>query len=353
MFQSPFVPTSRREHGAGRVMWRGFWVGAAALWLGLASRSPGQIPVLAETAPPPLKVGYLAELPVSWRTGMADPLHSIARVLGTAFAPPFDPEYPLPVDNLSGAASWEELARLIRLGSAEGGAELFPMQGYELIQQGMELNLKPLLIASRNGTSLTHFIILISKTSGIQNLRDLESRKILVHRDGCGNLVDFWLDSAIAVGTGKQRKGFARFQTVTQPREAVLPVFFGEVDACVVSLASYRSVALENAAQIPQKLIQLPEAESKGLPAQIVACRGDMPLEVQRRVKETAERLTWSFGQQTGTLIPVDDAAFDHLRTLLAAPARPQVPRTLPHETIPAAAHLQSSIPATSPAQRP
>ncbi len=353
MFQNPVESPFRRVAAGRRGACRGIFGCLLGIWLGLSASSPGAIPVLAGDAPPPLKIGYLAELPVSWRTGMADPLHSLARTLGTAFARPFDPEFPLPVDNLSGAASWEELARLIRLGSAEGGAELFPMQGYELIQHGRELNLKPLLIASRNGSTLTQFIILTSTASGIQNLRDLENRKILVHRDGCGYLVDFWLDSAIAVGTGKLRKGFARFQTVTQPREAVLPVFFGEVDACVVSLAAYRSVAVENQAQIRQKLIQLPDAESKGLPAQIVACREDLPLELQRRIKETAARLSWSVGEQTGTLLPVEDVAFDHLRTLLAAPARPMAPNPLLHEALPAAAHLQSSIPAGPPAQRP
>lgn len=353
MSQNPFAPFFPGAGPGKRGEWRGLLGWVAGVWLGLATSSLAQAPLPPETTVPPLRIGYLAELPVSWRTGMADPLHSIARSLGTAFARPLDPEYPLPVDNLSGAASWEELARVILLGSTEGGAELFPMQGYELIQHGGELNLKPLLIASRNGAALTQFIILTSTASGIQNLRDLESRKILVHRDGCGYLVDYWLDSAIAVGTGKARKGFARFQTVTQPREAVLPVFFGEVDACVVSLASYRSVAVENMAQIRQKLFQLPEAESKGLPAQVVACRGDLPPEVQRRVRETAQRLTWAYGEEKGTLMPAEDVAFDHLRTLLTARARPLAPGSPLPEALPAAAHLQSSIPAGSTAQRP
>lgn len=283
---------------------------------------------------------------------MADPLHSIARSLGKAFAGPLDPQFALPVDNLSGAASWEELAHLIRLGSAAGGAELFPMQGYELLQHERELSLKPLLLAHRSGTALTQFIILTHTTSGIQQLRDLEDRKILVHRDGCGYLVDYWLDSAVARATGQPRKGFARFQTVTQPREAVLPVFFGEVDACVVSLSAYHAVAMENLAQIRQNLFQLPEVESKALPTQVVACRMDLPIGEQRRVVETARHLTWAFGTESGTLGPAEDAAFDHLRALLAAPNRTQMVGPVA-DSPPTAARLRSSIPAASAVHRP
>lgn len=313
-----------------------------ALMAGFGLSSP---PLAAQEALPTthattLRIGYLAEVPVSWRTGFSDPLRNISRSLGTAFARPVDPEYPTPADeNLIGAASWEDLSRVIQLGSAE----IFPLQGYEFIEQEDNMNLKPLLLATRRHGWQTRFIILTTKTSGLTKLGDLEGRKILIHRDGCGNLVDYWLDSAIAVGTGKNRKGFARYETVTQPREAVLPVFFGEADACVVSLAAYQSVAVQNQLQITQKMAPF-LAESKDLPGQVIVCNKDLPSDAVTRVRTEGVRLSWDYGEETGGFIVAEELALDNLRDLLNSRRHP--PSVAPPPRPPApSAKFQTSAP--------
>lgn len=300
---------------------------------------------------PPLNISYLAELPVSWRTGLSDPLQNIARSLGSAFSRPVDLEYPLPANNLFGADSWEELSRRIQL----GGTDLFPLQGYELLENGRLLGLKPLLLTTRNGNWQTRFVLLASSSSEIQTLRHLEDRTILVYRDGCGDLVDYWLDTVIAVGTGRTRKSFARYQTVTQPREAVLPVFFGEADACVISTAAYRRVLIQNPVQIPEKL-NLVLAESKDLPSQVVACRMEMPAETQRRVLEQAPKLAWDFGEETGGMIAAQELAFDNLRALMDERAKttgtffaPTPPPQVPGARFPASTPAKPVTPEKRP----
>ena len=299
------------------------------------------------TTQPSLKIAYLAELPISWRTGLADPIRNMARSLGAAFARPVDPEFPEPADNVFGAESWEELQYKMQLGNAE----LFPIQAYELVEHERALNLKPLLLATRNGRWQTRFLLLAAPNSEIQSLHDLKDRTILVHRDGCGNLVDFWLDAAIAKGTGTARKSFARYQTVTQAREAVLPVFFGEADACVVSESAYQAVCAQNPGQIIKKLND-PLVTSDEFPTQVVACRVDWPVDLQRLVVDRAAQLTWEFGDQTGGLITAQELAFDHLRTLLRQRANPGEAAPVPAPR-PPASRLQTSAPAKRPAPRP
>lgn len=300
------------------------------------------------SAPAPLKVAYLAELPVSWRTGLADPLRNIARSLGTGFARPIDLEIPLSADNVFGAESWDELSRSIQLGAAD----LFPIQAYEWVEHSRSLKIKPLLIATRNGRWQTRFLLLAATGSKIQSLHDLKDRTILIHRDGCGNLVDYWLDAAIPVGTGTPRKIFARYQTVTQAREAVLPVFFGEADACVVSEAAYQAVCAQNPIQIPQKMTTPPLLRSEEMPSQVVVCKVDLPMEDQRRVLEKAKQLTWEFGDQTGGLIPAEEVAFDHLRQLLGQRSRPAPEKPVPAPP-PPTSRLQTSNPVRSPVRQP
>jgi|GEM_PF-4116206 hypothetical protein len=278
---------------------------------------------------PTLRVSYLAELPVSWGTSMGDPLEKIAWSLSRTFVRPVDRVLPSsPNENLSGAESWEELAKEIKLGETD----LFPIQGYEFILKHLEGDIKPLLLATRSEQPYTQFMLLSYKPL-IQNLEQLKDKTVLVHRDGCGYLVDYWLDDTITKGTGELRKNFAHYQTVTTPREAILPVFFGEADACVVSVAAYQSVVSHNPIQIPDKLLQLGISEK--LPSQIVACKFNLTPEIRRQVLEEAPHITWDFGEAKCGFIAADDAAFQNLRDLLKprnpaapSPVKPVMPRT-------------------------
>ena len=324
------------------LVWRGMFV-AMVLVVGGTEGAFAQLPAPQRT----LGIRYLAELPASWRTGLADPLRSVARSLGRAFARPTDADFPLPPDNVFGAESADELYRTMQL----GGADLYPIQGYEFVEYEEKLQIKPLLLATRNGRWQTRFFLLACSSSTIQSLHDLKDRTILIHRDGCGNLVDFWLDAAIARGTGVPRKSFARYQTVTEAKEAVLPVFFGEADACVVSEAAYSSVCAQNPMQIPRKL-NLTLATSGEFPTQVVACNIKLPPDQQQRVREGARHLTWEFGEQSGGLIVAEELAFDHLRVLLKDRAKsvPGKNSVLPPLS---ASQLQTSAPALPPVTRP
>ncbi len=338
-------PTRPRRRVFSRFV--GGLAGGLLLWACLGGSAWGQ----SSESAPSLRIGYLAELPLSWRTGLPDPLKNIARSLGKAFARPVDPEFPLPSENVQGMESWEEVSRTIQL----GGADLYPIQAYELLEHGRTLNLKPLLLATRNGRWQTRFLLLASSSSPVQSLHDLRDRTILIHRDDCGNLVDYWLDHAISRGTGVPRKSFARYQTVTQAREAVLPVFFGEADACVVSEAAYLAVCAQNPAQIPTKL-NLTLATSEEFPSQVVVCRTGFRMDHQRHVLERAVKLNWESAKQAGGFSPAEETAFDHLRTLLRERANPgaavAAPTPVPVRP-PATAVARQQTSAPLPVKRP
>lgn len=170
----------------------------------------------------PLKIAYLAELPVSWRTGLADPQRNIDRSPGSGFARPIDLEIPLSADHVFGVESRDELPRPIQLGTADW----FPIQAYQWVEHSRLLKFKPLRTATRHGRWQTRFLLLAAMGSKIRSPHDLKDRTILIHRDGCGNLVGYWLDAASAVGIRTTRKIFARYQTVTQARESGAPGIF-------------------------------------------------------------------------------------------------------------------------------
>ena len=318
MFAKLFFKTQTPLPGPFLAWFRGLLV--IFIFAGILGHGLMGVGLAQEEADPTLKIGYLSEMPLSWRTNLADPVYNMARCLGAAFSRPIDPDYPLPENNLYGSDSWEELSGTILHAGEDDGPNLFVIQAYEFVKWRQKLNLAPLLLATRNGTWNTRFVIVVPVSSPIRKMGDLEGKTILVHRDGCGDLVDLWLDHVIPLNTGAQRKKFARYQTVTEPQEAILPVFFGESEACVVSEAAYGAVAAQNSDQFLKRLLKLEVSDSEDLPSHVVVCSNSLPLETQSRVIYWAERMTWDFGYQKGGFVAAEahPEAFANLSGLVS-----------------------------------
>jgi hypothetical protein len=113
---------------------------------------------------------------------------------------------------------------------------------------------------------MTEFVILRQKKAATAlngrefTMRDLYPRnapilEVLVDRGGCGELVYRWLDCQIVPETGEtRRENLADFRTATSADEAILAVYFGTVDACVVSKESCAEVMHYNPRGLAAKL---------------------------------------------------------------------------------------------------
>jgi len=284
----------------------------------VAASAQTSVPAEAEAVPSvsQIVVAYVSEVPWPSYAGMANPLERWARQISASWASPASESHA----RLSNLCPEQSLRQIYKDAGkqAERKADVYLVHGYELLEQGTPASLAPLLVPSCNGKAgMAEFVILrrrdaVEGAGGVKfSMNDLRSNKndprskknIPVDRAGCGELVYRWLDVELMPVSGDlRRENFAEFRTATNAAEAVLSVYFGEADACVVSREDYAAVLRTNPAGLQSKVEVV--YHSPRLLRHVVACRRDMSQELRQElvkhggsVRMPYQGIVWSLTQ--------------------------------------------------------
>ncbi len=85
--------------------------------------------------------------------------------------------------------------------------------------------------------------IAVREDSGITRLADLERRTLLILDSTFTVLADAWLSVSLArAGLGHPSKVLARISRHPRPNQAILPVFFGQADACLATRRTFETM---------------------------------------------------------------------------------------------------------------
>lgn len=99
------------------------------------------------------------------------------------------------------------------------------------------------LVSLQNGDPTETYIVLTHANSGINSLPDLRGRRVGVLANIRMSLALSWLDVELAkLELPGVDDHFAQFTESTKPAKVVLPVFFQQLDACVVSESTFRTM---------------------------------------------------------------------------------------------------------------
>lgn len=254
---------------------------------------------------PDITVSYVSEVPWPADAGEANPLECWAKKLSADWAPP-PTEINTRLNNLKPELSWDHL----RKSALNGRAQIFVIQGYELLEQGTTAKLDALLTPARDGkAACAEFVVLRRKESNDAprfTMSDLEDKQILVDRGGCGDLVYRWLETEILPDTGKaHRATFAEFYSAKSAAEAILSVYFGDAYACVVSRESRDQVFRTNPKGFFGKIEEV--RRSPELLKYVIACRKEMEPAQRKEVIKSASAIRLD-RQGTWTLtVPATD----------------------------------------------
>lgn len=268
-----------------------------------AELEPGTIPVVA----------YVSEVPYQWTGAMGNPLELWARKLSSAWAASYA-DGGATIANLRPELSWERLEKLSRTGKADA----FAIQGYELIERGAAANLEALLVPTKNGkAAMVEFIILRRREAEPFRIAKLEKKKIRVDRGGCGELVNRWLDCEIIPETGDSKREYlAEFYSASSAAEAVLDVYFGRIDACVVSREDYQELLQYNPAGLSGQLEEV--RASPPFLKHIIACPAGERRAVRKlALQKSAEDITLTLGHSKYGLAPAKPEDAKTLTVLL------------------------------------
>ncbi len=105
------------------------------------------------------------------------------------------------------------------------------------------INLEPLLVQSFNGTGFFSFVLLVRKDSGIRDLNDLRDKdiKIFTNKKREYSIPVIWLNySLIKQKLPKIDNHFSRVTITENANMAVLPVFFNNASACIISSETFK-----------------------------------------------------------------------------------------------------------------
>ncbi len=292
---------------------------------------PAGLTVAQESSLPPAVAGpaaaasvvvsYVSEVPWPSYAGMANPLERWARQLSSSWAAPAT-ESAARLNNLHPELSFRQLLKTAA-NPLRRKADVYLVHGYELLEQGESPPLEAFLTPSSNGrASMAEFVILRKRMApgpGSDtrfSLRDLAQKIILVDRGGCGELVYRWLEVEIVPLSGhSKRENFAEFRTAANATEAVLSVYFGEADACVVTAEDYFSVLRTNPSGLQAKVEEI--CRSPRLLRHVVACRSDMEPGMRQQLEKAASAVRMPLNGIVWSLTKPHHEDLDSLRQLL------------------------------------
>jgi len=177
------------------------------------------------------------------------------------------------------------------------------------------------------GTFTEQYVLLVHKDSGIQSISDLKNRRLLIYSSLRGSISPLWLDVLLATnGSPEPAKFFSNITPVSKPTRTVLPVFFHQADACIVTQNGYNVICELN----PQVMRDLKIIATSPPIIPSVTCfrAGIPPLYVERILNAVVDAQHTVSGRQVLTIFQCDRInelnknQISTVRELLATQAR-------------------------------
>jgi ABC-type phosphate/phosphonate transport system substrate-binding protein len=108
--------------------------------------------------------------------------------------------------------------------------------GLDYLELMKQVHLRPLAILSKTDQPVGAFMLITDKNKTLDALKKIPERTLIIEAGGGGDIAKLWIDTLLqARGLPKHNLFFDILRTGDKPSRTLLPVFFGQADACVVS----------------------------------------------------------------------------------------------------------------------
>jgi hypothetical protein len=224
------------------------------------------------------------------------------------------------------------------------------MDAWQFLTMDIHQQMKPYFAIRENGKVGRNYVVLTRRDSGLDTLRSLRGRELLVLEVASYNVGKTWLDTRLLTeGLETQEMFFGGQKVVAKPTSAILPVFFGKAAACMVDGPSF-AVMTELNPQVGERLQTVAVSDTF---ADVVVCLSENYWSCAKDKIDTIQSMTDlgqdPLGQQICTMfkidgmVPFQDSQLDTLRKLRAsyeslrtgaARANPRLQPALPPGTI-------------------
>ncbi len=148
---------------------------------------------------------------------------------------------------------------------------------------------RELVVEQANLGDAQQYLLLVHESSGIRSLGDLRGRSLLIYRNRSMCLARIWLDTLLgAARLGTTETLIGHLDSSPKLSRVVLPVFFRQTDACLVTRKGFATMCELNP-QLGKELHPL-EVSAKVIVA-FLAFHKDSPAELKRRFLGAIEDL--------------------------------------------------------------
>ena len=223
--------------------------------------------------------------------------------------------------------SHADFAQAIRTGKVM----FLPLVTWELLTMGVEDAVDTEFSAVVSGSVAHRWLLLVRRDSGLKSVADLKGKSALLLRNSTAALGNPWIETCLLEqGQGSPEQFFGKLDVVGKPSAAVLPVFFGKAQACIVDQAAF-DVMTELNPQVGQELAPVAQSEPMVNGIVCLARLGWSSAKVREDLVRSIGELDRSPpGRQILTLfkcdrlVPFEPAQLDSVRRLFARHAQLQ-----------------------------
>jgi hypothetical protein len=182
--------------------------------------------------------------------------------------------------------------------------------------------LEPAFVGLRGGNWAESFVVLVHRQSGIQDLSGLRGKRLITFLGGRAGLSTTWLNSLLLEDRLPElNEYFGDVQSAYKVSRTILPVFFKQADACLITKSGFDTVIQLNP-QVGRDLLIIRQS-SPVLPS-LLCLRSSIERGLKDRIIEVLENLQAdSSGKQVlllfklERLIPCTGAHIEESRNLM------------------------------------
>jgi len=157
---------------------------------------------------------------------------------------------------------------------ANNEVDILVMIPEEFVHMRASIPLAPVLSADYGKSFYDELILLVRKDSGITRVAQLRGKNLRVEAGQKGSIPIQWLDTLLASRVLPEPQGFfAGINEFPKASQVIMPVFFGQADACLTSRNSFNTLSELNP-QLGSQMLVL--ERSPGFATGIIAVRRDI-----------------------------------------------------------------------------
>jgi ABC-type phosphate/phosphonate transport system substrate-binding protein len=216
------------------------------------------------------------------------------------------------------AEIYEDLASL-RKALRAGAADVVSLRVDEFLELEADKTLEPAFVGVRDGSWAEEYMVLTNEQNQIKNLSGLRAKSLIIYAGRRTGLASIWMDTLLRENNMPEfSQFFGEIKESIKLSKAVLPVFFNQADACLVTRSGFKTMVALNP-QVGKKLVVIKESPLV-LPS-LICIRRNMEASLKAKaISALAELHKDSAGQQTLTLFSLDQLipfTREHIQTAI------------------------------------